>query len=146
MVSGEIPADALVDLRTTNDELSVWRLEPDGSNLSALVAALASNKTTRVDKLDYVVLDEEVFIALKIRCVPTQGVSPHVSANQKYHCDLVELTAAKVFALANEVKRAEATHQRLFPKNVKEILQRALEAKALERSVMEPELLAELDR
>jgi hypothetical protein len=51
---GDVPADGLVDLRTSNNELSVWHVEADESILHAVVAALASNKTKRVDKLDYV--------------------------------------------------------------------------------------------
>lgn len=145
MIAGDVPADALVDLRTTKNELSVWRLEADATNLNTIIAALASNKTASVDKFDYVVISEDALDALPIQCVQTTGDSPHADANAKWHCDLVGLTAAKIVGLANEVKRVEASHQRLLPQAVKEILRSALAAKQLQRSFLTPTLLAELE-
>jgi hypothetical protein len=78
---GELPGDALVDLRTQNNELSVWRIEPDNRNLDDVIAALASNKTGHVDKFDYVLLDDAVVERLGIDCVKRDGDSPHGDAN-----------------------------------------------------------------
>jgi hypothetical protein len=143
--AGEVPADALVDLRTQQNTLSVWRVDPGEANLSAVIAALASNQTTRVDKFDYVLLDDEVVTGLGIQCVKTEGDSPHLDANSTWHFDLVELTATKVVGLAREMKRVEAEHRRMFPDDVREILRSALDGGALKRAKVKPELLAELD-
>lgn len=44
MAAGEIPADALTDLRADHNELSVWSVDPDnGTNLKMVLAALASS-------------------------------------------------------------------------------------------------------
>jgi hypothetical protein len=59
MEPGSAPAEALTDLRPTNNALSVWRIEADHSNLSAVLAAFASNRD-RLDKLDYALVDETV--------------------------------------------------------------------------------------
>ena len=143
--AGDVPADALVDLRTQRNELSVWHVEPDETNLNAVIAALASNQTTRVANLDYVLLADEAVAALGIQCVKTDGDSPHRDANTRWHCDLVELTATKVVRLAEEMKRREAEHKRLMPNIVKSILLSALQAGALQRGSVTPELLAELE-
>ncbi len=142
---GQIQADALVDLRTQNNELSVWRIEPDESNLNAIVAALASSKTSRIDKLDYVLLDDAALERLDITYVKSQGDSPHTDANVRWHCDLVGLTVAKVVELAREVKRCEPAHKRLPHTAVRAILKSALDGGMLERKVVEEALVSELE-
>jgi hypothetical protein len=143
--AGDVPADALVDLRTQKNELSVWRVERDEANLNAVIAALASNKTDRVANLDYVLLEDEVVAALGIQCVKTDGDSPHTDANARWHCDLIELTATKVVRLAEEMKRREAEHKRLLPNMVKSILVSALQAGELQRTEVTPKLLTALE-
>jgi hypothetical protein len=143
--AGDVPADALVDLRTQKNELSVWRVEAGEANLNAVIAALASNGTDRVANLDYVLLEDEAVAALGIQCIKTDGDSPHQDANARWHCDLVELTATKVIRLAEEMKRHESEHKRLFPETVRSILLSALQAGALQRTAVTPKLLAELE-
>ena len=143
--AGDVPADALVDLRTQKNELSVWRVDPDEANLNAVIAALASNGTDRIANLDYVLLEDEVVAGLGIQCVKTDGDSPHLDANVRWHCDLVELTATNVVRLAEEMKRREAEHKRLFPGRVKTILVSALQAGELQRAAVTPKLLAALE-
>ena len=143
--AGEVPADALVDLRTQNNELSVWRVEPDEVNLHAVIAALASNKTERLANLDYVVLDEEVVAGLGIEWTQTVGDSPHRDANLQWHCDLTELTATKVVGLARAMKRKEAEHKRVQHTAVRDILRAALQDGALQRTAVSPGLLAALE-
>ena len=141
---GEVPADGLVDLRTDGNELSVWRVEPDESNLNAIVAALAG-RGKRIDKLDYVLLDDDVVTRLQIGCVQSDGDSPHTDANSRWHRDLVQLTATKIIELAREVKRREAGHKRVNQHAIKRILKNALDSGAMQRSAVDADLLAELD-
>ena len=143
--AGDVPADALVDLRTQKNELSVWRVEPGEGNLNAVIAALASNKTDRLDNLDYVLIDEEVVTNLGIQYVKTDGDSPHSDANSRWHCDLVELTGAKVLGLAREMKRRQAEHKRVQHTAVRDILKAALQAGALQRASVNEGLLAALE-
>jgi hypothetical protein len=142
---GEVPGDALVDLRTQKNELSVWRVDPVGRNLNAVIAALASNKTDRVDNLDYVLVDEEVLTQLGIRTVQSEGQSPHPQANSNWHVDLVELSGARILNLAHEMKRRQAEHKRVQHKVVREILRAALQGGELQRQSLNVKLLAELE-
>lgn len=142
---GEVPGDALVDLRTQKNELSVWRIEPGETNLNAVIAALASNKTDRLDNLDYVLVDEDVVGQLGIQSVLSEGDSPHPHANTHWHVDLVELSGSKVLALAHEMKRLQGEHKRVQPKVVREILKAALRGGELRRESLMPELLADLE-
>lgn len=76
MPAGEIPAAALTDLRADSNALSFWRVEPDESNLSTVITALASNRD-RLDKIDYALLDEAVLLNISIGCEETEGNTPY---------------------------------------------------------------------
>src|SRR5437588_6099649 len=102
VAAGDVPADALSDLRANNNELSVWRVELDQSNLNAAIVAAASNRD-RLDKLDYVLFDEAILPAIPIKCVRSEGNTPHVSANAEIHSDLIELTVRTIARLAHEM-------------------------------------------
>jgi len=143
--AGDVPSDALVDLRTQKNELSVWRVEPGEGNLHAVIAALASNKTAKLDNLDYVLIDEQVVTNLGIQYVKTDGDSPHSDANSRWHCDLVELTGAKVLGLAREMKLRQAEHKRIQHTAVRVILKAALQAGALRRDSVHEGLLTALE-
>jgi hypothetical protein len=53
---GDIQADPLADLNTKGNELSVWLVENDRSNLEQVVTALAATRTD-ISNLDYALLD-----------------------------------------------------------------------------------------
>jgi hypothetical protein len=42
MDAGEVPADALSDLKVMDNALSVWQVEADRTNLEMVITALAS--------------------------------------------------------------------------------------------------------
>jgi hypothetical protein len=143
---GDVPADALIDLRTQNNELSVWHIEPDATNLDDVIAALAANNTDRVANLDYVLVDEEALAQLGIKTVKSPGASPHAHANSHWHRDLVELSGSRLLALAHEMKRRQAEHKRIQHATVRDILKAALQSGKLERESLKPALIADLEK
>lgn len=96
----DVPADALSDLRTNNNELSVWYVESDRSNLDSALVAAASNRQ-HLDKLDYELIDEGILVSLEIKCKKSDGNSPHRIASSTMHRDLTELTVEKISRLAS---------------------------------------------
>jgi hypothetical protein len=142
MAAGEVPADALTDLRSNNNELSVWGVESDTSNLNTALVAAASGRS-RLDKLDYALLDEAILSAIPIKCVGSEGNTPHHTANTTMHRDLIELTAQKVVHLAREMM--PLTLVRVPQKQVKHLLLDALQSGALDRTRIEADLLSELE-
>jgi hypothetical protein len=142
MAEGDVPAEALTDLRADNNELSVWGVEPDRSDLNAALAAVASNRK-RLDKLDYTLLDEGILPAIPIKCVRSEGTSPHPAANATMHRDLVELTVRKVAHLAHQMMPLERV--RVTQRQVEALLREALQNGAIDRTRVEPKLLNELE-
>lgn len=142
IAAGEVPADALSDLRSSDNKLSVWHVESDQGNLNMVLAAYAANRE-RLDKLDYTLLEEGIVMAMSIDCVKSEAHTPHLSANAA-HRDLVELTVKKVMFLAQEMMPLPRV--RVTEKQVKRLLLEALEHGALDRSQMKSELLSQLGR
>jgi len=143
MAAGDVPADALTDLRADNNALSVWRVEPDDhEGLDMALAALASHRQ-KLANLDYALLDEAILPAIPIKCVKSDGGTPHSAANGALHWDLTELTAQKVLRVAEEMMPLERA--RMPKKAVKSLLLGALKSGALERARIDKRLLSELE-
>lgn len=141
-VAGDVPANVLNDFKCDDkNELSVWRVADDRSNLKLVLTALASG-TMRLDKLDYALFDEALLTAVSIKAVPTPGKSGCPAADAA-HRDLVQLTAAKVANLAREMM--PATRVRLPEVEVTKMLTQALETGVLDRDKTNKDLLAKLD-
>ena len=97
--NGDTQADALSNLRTKGNQLSVWLIDDDRSNLDRVLAALAAGRD-RVEKLDYAVVDRRVLDSHGIRAVKADGQSPDGGANQRWHQDLALLSGSQLVALA----------------------------------------------
>lgn len=97
----EIQADALGDLVTSSNTLSVWLVEDDKSNLEQVIAALASS-CDNLSNLDYALLNVDLLLNVGIKIESKEGLTPYSRANQ-WHRDLVELTTSKLFKLAEDM-------------------------------------------
>jgi hypothetical protein len=97
--AGELQADALGDLYTENNTLSVWLVTNDKSNLQRIAAALAGN-CEYLSNLDYALLNVELIADLNIKIVQKAGDSADDTANNSWHYDLTELSAMDLLALA----------------------------------------------
>jgi len=98
---GEIQADALGDLVTNSNTLSVWLVEDDKSNLEQVIIALASSCNS-VSNFDYALFNVDLMLNVGIKVERKEGLTPYLKAN-KWHRDLVELTTSKLFKLAESM-------------------------------------------
>jgi hypothetical protein len=105
---GDVPGDALWDLRTRENELSVWLVLPNDANLSRLVAALAG-KRDKLDKFDYALLDSQVLpdIGVNLRQAAGESVDQEVAETLHYH--VTNVSGSRLSALAKAFRR----HNRL---------------------------------
>lgn len=92
-------ADALNDLRTSSNELSVWYIEDDESNLEHVITALAASGDT-VANLDYALFDLQLITNSDIKIHQSPGITPDERVNALWHRDLIELSASKIMRLA----------------------------------------------
>ena len=93
-----LQADALGDLKTTSNTLSVWRVYEDESNLQEVILALASTRQS-VSNYDYALIGDGTIAELGISLNDSPGDTLVASVNA-LHCDLVRLEASQVYQLA----------------------------------------------
>src|SRR5262249_54837104 len=128
----EFQADALTDLTTKGNELSVWLVEDDRSNLPQIVTALAADCDT-VSNFDYFLLRESALLRIGIKTIRSKGDSPDETANGRYHQDLIELSAEKILRLAAAIQ-SEAERSRFSERHVFGFLAQAFAIGQLDRA------------
>ena len=126
LLAGELQAAALFDLRFSNNKLSMWKIEDDGSNLDRVLTALAVNKgKTNIENIDYVILAQESVEGLGIKMERSKGGTLDNVASSEWHYDLTELSASRIVSVAKCIKnspihrRSEAEVKRLIREGLK---------------------------
>ena len=129
LAEDELQADALGDLQTSNNELSVWRVEDDKSNLERIVTALAAN-VDHVSNFDYALLDMELLSKLSIQTKDSKGDTPDERANVAWHLDLMELSARKLMELAKAIM-AKGEKGRVPKKKLAQLIEQGVNAEQI---------------
>lgn len=137
---GELQADTLVDLKTEDNSLSVWRVE-DESNLDDLLGALAATCAV-LSNLDYAILGEEIVSALGLKMVQTEGNTPHKYVNNWHH-ELIELSASKVVDLAKAIFTRGET-KRVRPQQILRLITHAVESGQIDPAKLSEGIKAKL--
>ncbi len=100
-----MPAAPLSDLRTSKTSiLSVWFIENDRSNLERVVAAMAAN-LQHVDKFDCIIFPTNLLETVSIPIKTARGQTADNDANQRWHRNLVEITAKGLIDLAELIDK-----------------------------------------
>jgi hypothetical protein len=119
----ELQADALQDLKTDSNTISVWYIVDDHSNKERIITALAATRQYAV-QFDYFLLKEHYIREINIKIVERQGDSPDNSINS-WHRDLVELSAEKLMLLARSIQQ-NAQIERIPARDIRRFLTHAL--------------------
>ncbi len=98
----DVQADVLKDFRTDDNELSVYLVEHDRSNLERIVAALALN-TQHVQVVDIALIDEAVLNKFNIEFNDDSGNTKDAQVNE-WHRNLVRLNVRKVANLVGTIR------------------------------------------
>ena len=135
----DIHSDALIDLQTTGNALSVFKVESD-DDINRIVVALAANRT-EVKNLDYVVFDDVALVSSDISFAQKEGDTPDDAVNQLHH-DVYNLTAFKLAKIAQAVSLCEM--QRVPQKTLKTQLQQGVAGHQLDPQKMNERLLSKI--
>jgi hypothetical protein len=113
---GSLQADALSDLKTEYNALSVWQVKDDKSNLEDIVTALAA-ECAGPTNLDYAIFDQALLLSIDVEVTRTPGQTSYAKASD-WHRDLPELTAEKLMDLAGiimtQAKRERLAERKIF--------------------------------
>jgi hypothetical protein len=139
-----LQADALSDLSTKGNKLSVYLVEDELEALKRLIAALAANRDF-ITKLDYALFQEDSLSNLGIRVVEEEGDTPDHVVNT-WHRNLSEITVEKIVSLAEVIKNSRK--ERVLEKRVRALVIHALASNQIDSGRMKlgAETIADLER
>lgn len=137
----EVPADALNDLSTTGNKLSVYRADSQ-NDIDRITIALAATRDN-LQNVDYAVFDDAEFQRIGIQITPSLGKTPASLVNDLHH-DIVKLTAQQIAALATII--ANGRKGRRPHKQIRDGLHLAIKRGELNKNEMKQQLLNALSR
>ncbi len=132
---GEVMSDALADLKTKGNALSVYEVGEDADEGRITVALAASRD--RVDNIDYAIFDAQ-FAELGIDVVRSEGMTPDAGVNEA-HRDLQHLTVRHVVGLAEAISNT-GKFKRTQGKDVKTGILEAVSTGILDKGKMRSKL------
>jgi len=142
---GAVPAAPFGDVAPSpSSALSLWWIADDKSNVRRVITALAATRQ-HVDKYDYALIEETEVRALGIKVEQAPDPCPDQDASNRWHHNLIELTADSLFSLVGLIKRIGELDRLLAPE-VEELLKEGLDSGRLEISRVNPKLRESLQR
>ncbi|MCI0490485.1 MAG: hypothetical protein L0229_28150 [Blastocatellia bacterium] len=143
LAEGDLQADALVDLATKGNRLSIYLVYDDRSNLERVVAALATANTDYISDFEYALFDLSALEKIGIELEKIEGETPDAMVNS-WHCDLVELSASKILALATII-RSQAKRKRILSRRVLELVESAIASQQIDPTKLKPKLFEKIN-
>ena len=89
----DIQSDALLDLRTEDNKLSVYKVENEADTERVIIALAATREN--LSNLDYAVFEDSTLASTDITISQQNGETPDAEVN-KLHYDLTNLTVRKL--------------------------------------------------
>ena len=136
---GEIQSDALLNLKTESNNLSVFKIEDDHSNLDRIIAALGSGREG-LAKFDYALIDYKNIEELNITIKESSGSTPDNKVNNEWHRDLLNLSTQKVQEIAVVISR-QAVKNRILEKDIKKLITEHIVLGNIDKNILKPGVL-----
>lgn len=136
----DLRADALSDLLTDANKLSVW-VERDEVSLRRILAAVAAKRDLLV-KLDFIVFDFAILGQIGIEHEQVAGDTQDSVVNA-CHVDLVQLTAEKLSNFGSRIRAARKA-ERYQHKTVAQLIQDSLDRGFIDRNLLKPAVAAKM--
>ena len=139
MSQHDIQSDALNDLQTKDNTLSVYRVV-SGEDTERVVVALAANRRNLAN-MDYAVFEDVALASIPVNITQQMGETPDEKVN-RLHYDITDLTVESIAQLAKVV--SSGRHDRIPKKKIETELRRSIRAGILDRDKLEPQLLEKI--
>ena len=119
------PADALNDLRTKQNLLSVFTIKNKEEGLTRVIGACALTRD-HVAHFDFAIVSHRILKRLTIDVSDSSGATPDPEVNE-WHLDLVNLSGPKLASLAGKISR-EGQIIRYTKEEVKKSIKKSLDS------------------
>lgn len=136
----DLRADALGDLTTENNSLSIWEVSEE-IPAERILAALAA-KRDNVAKLDFIRFDSAILDELGIVRERANG-NTHDARVNSCHLNLIQLTASKLSTFGARM-RASRKAERYQDKKVVGLIQDSVDKGFIDRNQLKPNLAARI--
>ena len=139
----DIRADAVNNFQTTDNCFSVYKIdEADDSLIDRILIAIAATKDN-ADKIDYAVIDDELFNSLNIEFEKIDGMTPDNDINSM-HLDVIKVSGGLLVSMTKEVMLKVET-KRMSIKSVKKKIIEYLGKGYLDKNKMRKKLVDSLE-
>lgn len=142
--AGTATADALNDLQTTQNTLSVFEVEDDRSDVPAVIVAIAATRNS-LSNLDFAILDAAAVERAGIMIEATPGDTKLRSVNER-HRSLSKLRAPDVCEIAAIIKASQDSIGFYSENQVAELLWDAIQQNTISAAELEDGLVDGLRR
>ena len=136
-------ADAITNcLKTTNNDLSVWKIDTIEGLENAILALITGSQQTKLSTLYYVLLDENVVLEKGLSLKDSEGDTNVVSLKNT-HKDISKLTYQRLGIIKDLIiEQLENDDETFFTKpKLKEILKRAIHEGKVNKDSLHPDLV-----
>jgi len=131
--AGDVPADPLGDLRTSNNgKLSVYQVGQNLGDVERIARALALGRD-KIDNVGFVLFDISLLEKASIELDQTDGKTPDPAVN-KSHVDLINLTGNKLVTLTRLIL-LEGETGTVLEKRIVKLVEEGLDSKELPEKV-----------
>jgi hypothetical protein len=140
---GGLQADALKNFKTSENKISVYKVDEDNTQESAIriLVALACGRHF-LDKVDYALFDSDIIKKLNIQFDVIEGTTPDKIVN-KLHIDLKKLSGDLICELAKSIQNTGEL-ERLYRKDIEKAIKLGIEKKQLQVEKINSQLLSKI--
>jgi hypothetical protein len=136
LTNGDLRADALRDLTTDDNKLSIYEVDDAGGvSLDRILAALAARRDN-IAKLDFVLFDFTILGDVELAYERVPGDTFDSAVNDR-HIDLVQLTARKLAEFGSRI-RVQGFLERYQDKAVLGLIRGSVDQGFLEATSLKP--------
>lgn len=135
----DLQADALGDLATRGNKLSVFRVESD-QDIDRITVALAATRDN-LQNVDYAVFDDAELQGIGIHIRQSPGKTPAYQVNE-LHYDFFQLTARQTADLAAIIAKGNIARRPRF--EIKESMRLAIQGGELDQEAIKKSVLSQL--
>jgi hypothetical protein len=133
LARGDVPADPLGDLNTSQNKLSVYQVDEDLANVERIARALALS-CHHVDNVCYITFDSSLLTEASIEFDHTDEGGTYDHAVNKCHVDLINLSGNKLVKLARLIL-SEGESDTILKKRINELIEEGINSKELPEKV-----------
>ena len=144
----ELRSDAVSDIRTQNDSLSVWKIDNIDELDEAVLALAGSSKSECIETVSVIWIEDSELKGLNISIDDSEPGDTIVLAKEMDHRNLVKLTYHKMGDISKVIMKeiADNHYKRYTKGTLKAIFGKAYRENRINKEKCLPKMIAEIEK